>query len=653
MFVINVTVISLYGVEVFETTGNISLVQNLPGIPVITTIPYTDKDGNYTINWTFSEYANYYEVYENNLSIGTTTDTYFDIVEKSNGNYYYYVVAVNYDGTMTSRNTVTIEVKDNNTTGNVTSTFSIIENLPVNITVSEYGDYAYNADVFVTTNESIPVSYAHVWINGTYGNIYPENFEGYTDSTGKFYFSFDAITEGKYHFNVSVVSPEGYIEKFGWPGSWGIDGNITATNGSSSNSTNSYNDSSNGSTWQLNAPVFLTNPYTSTDGSVYIYWQYVEGAEWYTLFENGIDIYNGSNTFYNGYGKEFGMYNYTVQAFNVSATSPLSDVLTVIVSPENDNQNDSNQNGSKSFVNGIYNFDGVTITFETAEGNTLSFSVANNPINNDTMSINVLFWLNITGTDENASIKVNLSSMELPLNSEFIGLYIWNATSNMWDKVDSGFNATDKYVWANISSSGHYAVRLSVAPIYPVDIMYLSGDIVLSHSNNYTKTITIQAYSHGQPVSNMALTITSYDGIAVSPNTVITDAYGMATFMMNAPSTNETYTSRIIILPSASGVVMGEGSEKEVTVSGYSEPEVDSDNDGFSDSEESQAGSDPNNPLSTPNDKDGDGVTANLDQDDTNPNIGRKTTTVPGFEVRLAGVGVITLIALKRKREYC
>jgi hypothetical protein len=71
----------------------------LPGVPSITTSSYTDTDGNYTINWTPSDYAAKYILDENGIEIYNGTNFSCSFTNKPNGTYSYRVMAWNITGT--------------------------------------------------------------------------------------------------------------------------------------------------------------------------------------------------------------------------------------------------------------------------------------------------------------------------------------------------------------------------------------------------------------------------------------------------------------------------------------------------------------------------------------------------------------------------
>ena len=75
------------------------------------------------------------------------------------------------------------------------------------------------------------------------------------------------------------------------------------------------------------------------------------------------------------------------------------------------------------------------------------------------------------------------------------------------------------------------------------------------------------------------------------------------------------------------------------------------------DAEELAAGSDPYNGASNPNDVDGDGIPADVDQDDGNGSVGRApiappmNTSVPGFEMPLTILAMLGMAVRRRRRK--
>jgi|GEM_PF-787108 len=82
-----------------------------PGVPTITTAPYMDIDGSFTVNWTTSAYAAKYILEENGTEIWNGTALSYSFTGKSEGNYTYRAKAWNANGTSGWSPAVSIAVR--------------------------------------------------------------------------------------------------------------------------------------------------------------------------------------------------------------------------------------------------------------------------------------------------------------------------------------------------------------------------------------------------------------------------------------------------------------------------------------------------------------------------------------------------------------
>lgn len=83
----------------------------LPYTSIITTIPYTDIDGDYWINWTTSDYTENRTLYENGVEVYKGKSLIKLIKNKDNGTYTYKVKSWNENGTSRDSNEVSIKVQ--------------------------------------------------------------------------------------------------------------------------------------------------------------------------------------------------------------------------------------------------------------------------------------------------------------------------------------------------------------------------------------------------------------------------------------------------------------------------------------------------------------------------------------------------------------
>jgi hypothetical protein len=385
--------------------------------PTITTIPYTDTDGNYTVNWTTVAYDASYVLYENDIEVYNGTELTKSFTNKPNTNYIYRVVAWNINGTSSPSSPVTIIVSVNGA-----------PNLPYisTITTTSYTDTDGNYNVNWNTS-----NYAE-WYNLYENNIMVYNGTNLTTVfTGK--------ANGSYTYKLKA---------------WNA-------NGTSANSTPIV------IIVQLSVlpeiPIITTASYTDTDGNYTINWTTSSYAMTYILEEDGVSVYNGTNLTYSLTSKPDGTYTYRIRAWNSNGTSLWSSAVIIIVGTHKfpgtppittASYTDTDGNYSINWSSSIY-VDRYILEENSTEiynGTNLTYSFTSKA--DDTYTYRVKAW-NTNGTSNwSSSITVIVDIAKLPRAPSITtvayvdtdGTYAINWTTSAYaDKYILEENGTETY----------------------------------------------------------------------------------------------------------------------------------------------------------------------------------------------------------------
>ncbi|MFA5771821.1 MAG: kelch repeat-containing protein [Thermoplasmata archaeon] len=253
-----------------------------PGMPTITTVGYTDIDGNYSINWTTSAYADRYILEENGIEIYNGTALTYSFTNKLNGTYTYRVKAWNTNGASTWSFAVGIVVGDSKLPGTPP----------------------------ITTVSSIDIdgNYDISWLSVVYATNYSleeNNIEIYNGTA--LVYTFTSKPDGAYIYRVKAWNANGTSS---WSSPILIVVDVAKLPG---------------------ATDITTLAYTDTDGSYSINWTTSAYTTKYVLEENGVEIYNGTAPSYSPIGKADDPYAYRAKAWNTNGTSNWSSIVTITV----------------------------------------------------------------------------------------------------------------------------------------------------------------------------------------------------------------------------------------------------------------------------------------------------------------------------------
>lgn len=105
--------------------------------------------------------------------------------------------------------------------------------------------------------------------------------------------------------------------------------------------------------WSIPAPAFSTEDATIDSSSFNISWDPIEGAERYVLYENDVEIYNGTLLAWELTGKTNGLYRYRIIALNTSygSSQPSTSLLITVdiqdvVGPDDDDDDQDKESDS-------------------------------------------------------------------------------------------------------------------------------------------------------------------------------------------------------------------------------------------------------------------------------------------------------------------
>ncbi|MFA5771744.1 MAG: hypothetical protein WC974_03330, partial [Thermoplasmata archaeon] len=286
----NINGTSANSTEVSVTVSIPAITANLPSVPSITTVSYTDIDGNYSINWTSSNYATNYIIYENGIQIFNATNTTlsYAFTGKSNGTYAYKIKSWNTNGTSANSTEITVTV----------SIPAIVTNMPSapSITTVAYTDTTANYSINWTAS-----NYVTNYI------IYENDVQIFNGTNTTLSYSFTNKPDGTYTYIVAA---------------WNA-------NGTSANSTSVaiIIDIAK----LPSAPSITTTAYTDTGGNYSINWTASDYASSYILYENNIEVYNGTLFRMAFTNKSNSNYIYKVKAWNANGSSAYSSEVNIIV----------------------------------------------------------------------------------------------------------------------------------------------------------------------------------------------------------------------------------------------------------------------------------------------------------------------------------
>ncbi|MFA5771743.1 MAG: right-handed parallel beta-helix repeat-containing protein [Thermoplasmata archaeon] len=373
----NINGSSSYSLEV-TIIVSVPTAPNLPYTQTITTVPYTDTDGNYTINWTASNYVERYILYENGTQVYNGTELSYSLSNKSSGTYAYKVKAWNANGTSANSTEVTITVSISAVATNLPSVPSITTNAYtdtdgaylINWTASDYATNYILYENGIEIYNGTALTRAFTKPNGTYTyKIQAWNTNGTSTNSSEVIITVNipviqsnppsiptitttpcTDTDGNYSINwTSSAYAASYLL---------YENDIDIYNGTSLSHAFSNKPNSNYvykiKAWNINGtseyssavtvivsvagapnlpytPVTITTPYTDTDGTYVVNWSSSNYAERYNLYENDILVYNGTNITMAFTGKVNGTYTYKVRAWNANGTSANSTPIIITV----------------------------------------------------------------------------------------------------------------------------------------------------------------------------------------------------------------------------------------------------------------------------------------------------------------------------------
>ncbi|MFA5771798.1 MAG: PQQ-binding-like beta-propeller repeat protein [Thermoplasmata archaeon] len=341
---------------------------NYPVTPTITTTPYTDSDGSYSINWTLSTNAAKYILAENGATIYNGTGVAYSFNNKVDGTYVYTVWSWNSNGTSYWSTSVavivnnaklpgipsitTIACTDTDGSYNInwtTSTYAvsyILEensvqiyngtNMAYSFTGKPDGTYVYRTRAWNSNGTSSLSSSVAIVVDVAKLPGAPSiTTVSYTDTDGAYNINWTtAAYVTKYVLeenDIEVYNGTSFTRSFSGKADGTYTYRVKSWNSNGTSSWSSPVSIAVDNAKLPSAPAITTISYTDFDGIYDVNWTSSQYAQGYILKENVIELYNGTALTYPFNGKPGGNYSYTVKAWNTNGTSTESNIVTIVV----------------------------------------------------------------------------------------------------------------------------------------------------------------------------------------------------------------------------------------------------------------------------------------------------------------------------------